>query len=176
MRGEVYSIPKMANIKTKAVRDRLGDKNTLPSLEQAKETIANIRIGTARKAFIDILSMHINSNTLTPYEGEGMHFEGYQEWISAQSMMFGTHLEEAFKLEEVGKMLTEVPKFLIRSRYNFHRDEIDRVRVLFEAEKTDVTEEEIHRSLREQANGVSNLLISDIDFQKLLRPAKGSLV
>ena len=61
MRGEVYSIPKMANVKTKAVRERLGDKNTLPSLEQAKETIANTlapvvdRLAQEQKAKLDTL-------------------------------------------------------------------------------------------------------------------------
>ncbi|WP_298307617.1 relaxase/mobilization nuclease domain-containing protein [uncultured Erythrobacter sp.] len=39
-KGEVYSIPKQAKIKTKAVRERLGDENKLPSLSQAKETMA----------------------------------------------------------------------------------------------------------------------------------------
>ena len=39
-KGEVYSIPKQANIKTKAVRERLGEEDKLPSLSQAKETMA----------------------------------------------------------------------------------------------------------------------------------------
>lgn len=38
--GEVYSIPKQTKIKTKAVRERLGDEEKLPSLTQAKETMA----------------------------------------------------------------------------------------------------------------------------------------
>lgn len=38
--GEVYSIPKQAKIKTKAVRERLGNEDKLPSLVQAKETMA----------------------------------------------------------------------------------------------------------------------------------------
>ncbi len=39
-KGEVYSIPKQAKIKTKAVRERLGEEDKLPSLVQAKETMA----------------------------------------------------------------------------------------------------------------------------------------
>jgi len=38
--GEVYSVPKQAAIKTKAVRDRLGKEETLPSLSQARQTMA----------------------------------------------------------------------------------------------------------------------------------------
>lgn len=39
-KGEVYSIPKQTQIKTKAVRARLGDEDRLLSLSQAKETMA----------------------------------------------------------------------------------------------------------------------------------------
>ncbi len=39
-KGEVYSIPKQAKVKTKAVRERLGDEGQLPSLAQAKEMMA----------------------------------------------------------------------------------------------------------------------------------------
>ena len=39
--GEIYSIPRYANVKTKAVRQRLGDENGLPSVDQAKAQIAN---------------------------------------------------------------------------------------------------------------------------------------
>ncbi|MDY7098566.1 MAG: relaxase/mobilization nuclease domain-containing protein [Pseudomonadota bacterium] len=39
-KGEVYSIPKQAKIKTKAVRERLGDEDKLPSMSQAKQTMA----------------------------------------------------------------------------------------------------------------------------------------
>ena len=38
--GEVYAIPKWAGIKTKQVRQRLGDENDLPSVAEAKEQIA----------------------------------------------------------------------------------------------------------------------------------------
>lgn len=38
--GEVYSVPRQAAIKTKAVRERLGDEDTLPSLSQANEAMA----------------------------------------------------------------------------------------------------------------------------------------
>jgi len=38
--GEVYSIPKQAKIKTKAVRERLGDEDQFPTLTEAKETMA----------------------------------------------------------------------------------------------------------------------------------------
>lgn len=41
MKGEVYSIPKWTSIKTKEVKAKLGDRNTLPSLEEAKQNIAN---------------------------------------------------------------------------------------------------------------------------------------
>ena len=39
-RGEIYAIAKYVGIKTKAVRDRLGDEKELPSIEQAKTAIA----------------------------------------------------------------------------------------------------------------------------------------
>ncbi|MEM6537397.1 MAG: relaxase/mobilization nuclease domain-containing protein [Pseudomonadota bacterium] len=39
--GEVYSIPKWANVKTREVRDRLGDEAELPSLEEARSQYAN---------------------------------------------------------------------------------------------------------------------------------------
>ncbi|MEM1050896.1 MAG: relaxase [Pseudomonadota bacterium] len=38
--GEIYSVPKQAKVKAKAVRDRLGDEDKLPSLAKAKETMA----------------------------------------------------------------------------------------------------------------------------------------
>jgi MobA/VirD2-like, nuclease domain len=38
--GEVYSIPKQANVKTKMVRQRLGDEKFLPSVVDAKDQIA----------------------------------------------------------------------------------------------------------------------------------------
>jgi hypothetical protein len=41
MKGEVYSIPKWANVKTKDVKAKLGDRESLPSLEEAKANIAN---------------------------------------------------------------------------------------------------------------------------------------
>ena len=39
MHGEVYTIPKWAGVKTKEVKTKLGDKEGLPSLEEAKRTI-----------------------------------------------------------------------------------------------------------------------------------------
>lgn len=39
--GEVYSIPRMAGVKTKAAREKLGDKEKLPSIEKAKAQIAH---------------------------------------------------------------------------------------------------------------------------------------
>lgn len=39
--GEVYSIPKIVGVKTKAVRDRLGDEKPLPSVADVKEQIAH---------------------------------------------------------------------------------------------------------------------------------------
>jgi len=39
--GEVYSIPRMASVKTKAVRERLGDEQALPDVTSVKEQIAN---------------------------------------------------------------------------------------------------------------------------------------
>lgn len=38
--GEVYSIPRNAGAKTKAVRERLGDENALPSVDEARRGIA----------------------------------------------------------------------------------------------------------------------------------------
>jgi MobA/VirD2-like, nuclease domain len=38
--GEVYSIPKLANVKTKLVRQRLGDEKALPRVADAKDQIA----------------------------------------------------------------------------------------------------------------------------------------
>ncbi|MEM8987288.1 MAG: relaxase/mobilization nuclease domain-containing protein [Pseudomonadota bacterium] len=45
MHGEVYSIPKWTNVKTKDVRTRLGDEQHLPSLEEAKRTMADDMLG-----------------------------------------------------------------------------------------------------------------------------------
>jgi len=41
VRGEVYAIPKWVGVKTKEVRTRLGDRDTLPSLQEAQADIAN---------------------------------------------------------------------------------------------------------------------------------------
>lgn len=37
--GEIYSVPKQVNVKTKAVRERLGDESTLPDLVTVKQQI-----------------------------------------------------------------------------------------------------------------------------------------
>jgi len=39
-KGEVYSIPRQASVKTKVVRDRFGSEDDLPSLNQARDTMA----------------------------------------------------------------------------------------------------------------------------------------
>jgi hypothetical protein len=61
MKGEVYSIPKWAGVKTKAVTAKLGDRESLPSLDEAKETIANTlaptvdRLAQEQKAKLEAL-------------------------------------------------------------------------------------------------------------------------
>lgn len=42
LHGEVYSVPKMAGVKTKAVRERLGDEAALQSVDDAKARIAEL--------------------------------------------------------------------------------------------------------------------------------------
>ncbi len=44
--GETYSIPKKANVKTKEVRERLGDEKELSSVTEAKHSIANNMLPT----------------------------------------------------------------------------------------------------------------------------------
>ena len=39
--GEIYAVAKYADVRTKAVRERLGDSKTLPSVEEAKADIAD---------------------------------------------------------------------------------------------------------------------------------------
>lgn len=41
MKGEVYSIPKWSNVKTKEVKAKLGDRESLPSLDEVKQNIAD---------------------------------------------------------------------------------------------------------------------------------------
>lgn len=48
-RGEVYSAARMIGIKTKEVRERLGDENVLPSVEEAKDRVANEMLPTLGK-------------------------------------------------------------------------------------------------------------------------------
>jgi len=61
MKGEVYSIPKWASVKTKEVKTKLGDRETLPSLEEAKQNIANTlsqtveRLAAEQNAKLDAL-------------------------------------------------------------------------------------------------------------------------
>lgn len=61
MKGEVYSIPKWANVKTKEVKAKLGDRESLPSLEEAKQNIANTlsqtveRLAQEQKVKLDAL-------------------------------------------------------------------------------------------------------------------------
>ncbi len=42
--GEVYSIPRQANVKTKGIRARLGDENDLPSVAEVKEQISEVML------------------------------------------------------------------------------------------------------------------------------------
>jgi len=61
MKGEVYSIPKWTSLKTKEVKAKLGDRETLPSLEEAKQSIANTlaptidRLAQEQKAKLEAL-------------------------------------------------------------------------------------------------------------------------
>jgi len=61
MKGEVYSIPKWASVKTKDVKAKLGDRESLPSLEDAKQNIADTlsqtveRLAAEQKAKLDAL-------------------------------------------------------------------------------------------------------------------------
>jgi len=61
MKGEVYSIPKWASVKTKDVKAKLGERETLPSLEDAKKNIADTlsqtveRLAQEQKAKLDAL-------------------------------------------------------------------------------------------------------------------------
>ncbi|MEE4209985.1 MAG: relaxase/mobilization nuclease domain-containing protein [Parvularcula sp.] len=47
--GEVYPIARWAGVKTKAVRDRLGDENDLPSLDEVRKQIAADMLGTTER-------------------------------------------------------------------------------------------------------------------------------
>jgi len=49
MKGEVYSIPKWSSVKTKEVKAKLGDRESLPSLEEAKANIANTLAPTVER-------------------------------------------------------------------------------------------------------------------------------
>ena len=61
MKGEVYSIPKWASVKTKDVKAKLGDRENLLTLAEAKQNIANImaqtveRLAAEQKAKLDVL-------------------------------------------------------------------------------------------------------------------------
>ncbi len=52
--GEIYSIPKKANVKTKEARARLGDEKNLPSFTEAKHSIANNMLPTLLRFKEDI--------------------------------------------------------------------------------------------------------------------------
>lgn len=47
--GEVYAIPRYAGMKTKAVRARLGDENTLPDVDEARAQIADDMLPTFQR-------------------------------------------------------------------------------------------------------------------------------
>lgn len=61
MKGEIYSIPKWASVKTKEVKAKLGDRENLPSLDDAKRNIADTlsqtveRLAAEQKAKLDAL-------------------------------------------------------------------------------------------------------------------------
>ena len=57
-RGEVYSIPKWAGVKTKQVRDRLGPEDALPSVTDAKARVAEDMLGT-----VDRLACELEAET-----------------------------------------------------------------------------------------------------------------
>lgn len=48
-RGEVYAVPKYADVKTKEVRERLGDPADLPSVDQAKRAWASDMLNKAQE-------------------------------------------------------------------------------------------------------------------------------
>ena len=62
MKGEVYSIPKWTGLKTKDVKVKLGGRETIPSLEEAKANIANSlaptvdRLAQEQKAKLETLA------------------------------------------------------------------------------------------------------------------------
>ncbi len=51
---EVFAIPKWVGIKTKAVRDRLGDENALPTIERARQLIAKDMLPKIRRYQTDV--------------------------------------------------------------------------------------------------------------------------
>lgn len=54
VQGEIYSIPKKANVKTKQVREKLDDEKGLPSVTDAKHSIANNMLPTLLRFKEDI--------------------------------------------------------------------------------------------------------------------------
>jgi len=50
MHGEVYAIARQAGVKTKAVRERLGKADTLPSIEKVKDKIAGVMLAAVERA------------------------------------------------------------------------------------------------------------------------------
>ncbi|MEM9494993.1 MAG: relaxase [Pseudomonadota bacterium] len=52
--GEVYSIARQAKIKTKLVRERLGDEQALPSIDEAKDKIANALLPKLKRLRKDV--------------------------------------------------------------------------------------------------------------------------
>jgi hypothetical protein len=57
-RGEIYAIAKYANVKTREVRDRLGDEKELPSIEQAKNAISVRMTGMLKRKIQEIETSH----------------------------------------------------------------------------------------------------------------------
>jgi hypothetical protein len=57
-RGEVYAIAKYTGIKTREVRDRLGDEKELASIEQAKSAISARMTGMLRRNIQEIETRH----------------------------------------------------------------------------------------------------------------------
>jgi hypothetical protein len=57
-RGEVYAIAKYAGIKTREVRDRLGNEKNLPSIDQAKIAISARMTGMLRRNIQEIETCH----------------------------------------------------------------------------------------------------------------------
>lgn len=100
--GEVYSIPKKVGVKTKVVRDRLGDENSLPSVARANEQIAKNMLAAIERLKDELEALS---------HARGSEFERRRDALVQRQRIERQNLTQKLENRRVEEMLIRQARF-----------------------------------------------------------------